>query len=120
MFLIPIILKELSDIKRWNTAEHEFASLLADKGKSIWRDTLNNLRALWDDEHALPEFHMLPAALLAWNRLGTLIGIHRVLEPTVGCCNASCSEFAKESNWSLGRCSGCRQVQYCCIKCQKK
>ena len=120
IFLIPIILKELSGIKRsWTIAEHEFVSLLAAKGKSLWRDTLDNLRALWDDED-LPEFHMLPVALLAWHRLGTLIGIHRVLEPIVGCCYASCPEFAKPFDWPLGRCSGCRQVQYCGNECQNK
>src|SRR4051812_10137040 len=66
MFLLPIILEEMSKIKSWKSAEKNFMSLLAENVRPVWKKTLNDLRALEVEAKGtgiaqVPKYHLLPA-----------------------------------------------------------
>src|SRR4051812_1152939 len=83
MFLLPIILEEMVKVKSWKSAEKNFASLLAENIRPVWKKTLNDLRALEAEAEGrgsaqVPKYHLLPAIIYRWSLLGTLVGVHRL------------------------------------------
>ena len=119
MFLLPVIFDEIIKVKHWKVIEKDFMSSLAERLRPLWKKTLDDLRAL-EGTDALPKYHLLTPTTLQWNTLGTLVGIHRLVEPIFGCCYADCSSFIVETNESFGRCSACHQVQYCGTACRDR
>jgi len=123
MFLLPLIFEEMAKVKRWGTREKGFMAFLVEKLCTQWKKTLDELRALTvegPDVLTLPKYHVLPAVIVQWSTLGTLMGVHRLVEPIMGCCYTECASFVMETNTSHGRCSGCYQVQYCRTACQNR
>jgi len=134
MFLLPIILEEMSKIKSWKSAEKNFMTLLAENIRPVWKKTLDDLRALKVEAEGtgstqVPKYHLLPGIIYSWSSLGTLIGVHRLLSDTsdpsvvsIGCCSAECPTFLcvpQGKDQKLSRCSACRKAQYCSTECQK-
>lgn len=117
MFLAPIIIRELSKIKRWGTREVEFVAVLANAHKKTWKKTLSDLRKL---ERRPGD--IIPKIISTWSTYGTLIGVQKLADPVVGCCYAQCTSFMTDSGRPVGRCTGCREVQYCTGSsgCQKR
>jgi len=121
VFLFSIIFDEFGPTKTWSGSQKTFIAALADKMKDIWHGFLNSLRGLLvNPKQPIPEQHAVPTVIEQWSRLGTLIGIHQLVSPLLGCCYAACPSFIVETEKRMLLCSRCRMVQYCDAGCQKR
>ncbi|CAA7266405.1 unnamed protein product [Cyclocybe aegerita] len=104
IFLVPLILKEIKGDKRWTASDFDFLAQLTKANVSVWKATFDSLSLLAKSPE-LDKESDLPGFLCLWAQYGTLLGIQNLVNPIRGCCNANCSLFLQETEFSIGRCS---------------
>ncbi|KAF9527097.1 hypothetical protein CPB83DRAFT_856740 [Crepidotus variabilis] len=117
MALVPVIIEEIEKVKTRTSVHEDFVSLLGDHGPLIWKSTLDDLREM-ESKEDIPEFHMIPSAILGWSKLGALAGVHKLVDSVIGCCHSGCPNFLVVADQKFSRCAGCKKVTYCTQKCQ--
>lgn len=119
MALVPVIIEEIEKVKTRTSVHEDFVSLLGDHGPLIWKSTLDDLREM-ESKEDIPEFHMIPSAILGWSKLGALAGVHKLMDSVIGCCHSGCPNFLVVADQKFSRCAGCKKVTYCTQKCQTR
>lgn len=115
LFLVPQILQILSSNPPDNSPDMPaLLSILLTSLRPIWHSVLSHLRSL--DSNKYPG---APQVTKMWTSLGTLIGVHKLVTPMVGCTWVECPRFVKETDEEMAVCTRCDCAQYCDEKCQK-
>ena len=116
LFLLPQILQILSNNSPVDPPDMPtLLSILSKSLRPVWHPALSQLRSMDANKHP-----GAPEVIKMWISLGWLVGVHKLVQPPVGCAWLHCPRFLKETNENMAVCTRCDCAQYCDEKCQKR
>ena len=116
LFFLPQIVRILQDDHLSNSPDMAaLLSILRTALRPIWYLTLSRLRSVHPSDHPAA-----PQVTDEWKSLGALLGVHKLVNPLVGCTWVGCSRFMLDTEDDIAVCTRCDSAQYCDERCQKR